>query len=57
MQGPRVAIIGVWLESNRQAPLAQESDFSSHYHLVGAAILDAARAPDPLIMGETAAFV
>lgn len=57
MLGPRVAIVGVWLESNRQAPVAQEDDFRSYYYLEGAAILDAARAPNPLIMGEAAAFV
>ena len=44
MQGPRVAIVGVWLESNRQAPVAMQHDFSSYYCLEGAAILDAARA-------------
>ena len=57
MPGPRVAIVGVWLESNRQAPVAAHHDFESYYHLEGAAILDAARAANPLIMGEAAAFV
>ena len=56
-QGPRVAIIGVWLESNRQAPVAREADFTSYYCLEGAAILEAARALNPKIMGEAAAFV
>ena len=55
--GPRVAIIGVWLESNRQAPVAKEADFTSYYSFEGAAILEAARAPNPKIMGEAAAFV
>jgi microcystin degradation protein MlrC len=54
---PRVAIIGVWLESNRQAPVARAADFTSYYCLVGPEILDAARAPNPKIMGEAAAFV
>ncbi|MEL6372423.1 MAG: M81 family metallopeptidase [Pseudomonadota bacterium] len=54
---PRVAIIGVWLESNRQAPVAQRGDFESFYLLEGDAILKAARAPNPEIMGEAAAFV
>ena len=36
---PRVAIIGVWLESNRQAPVAKEADFKSFYQLEGADIL------------------
>ncbi len=57
MPGPRVAIVGVWLESNRQAPVAAHHYFESYYHLEGAAILDAARAANPLIMGEAAAFV
>lgn len=55
--GPRVAIIGVWLESNRQAPVAKEADFTSYYCLEGADILQAARAENPKIMGEAAAFV
>jgi microcystin degradation protein MlrC len=57
MTGPRVAIIGVWLESNRQAPIATEEDFRSLYWLEGNAILDAARAAQPFILGEAAAFV
>lgn len=57
MSGPRVAIIGVWLESNRQAPVATEADFRSFYQLEGAEILEAARMPNPYLMGEAAAFV
>ncbi len=57
MQDPRVAIVGVWLESNRQAPIALQDDFKSYYWLEDAAILDEARAPNPAIMGEAAAFV
>ena len=57
MSGPRVAIIGVWLESNRQAPVAKEDDFRSLYWLEGAEILEAARAAQPYILGEAAAFV
>ena len=57
MKIPRVAIIGVWLESNRQAPVAYEADFTSFYQLEGEAILEAARAKNPFIIGEAAAFV
>ena len=57
MKSPRVAIIGVWLEGNRFAPVAKEADFKSFYQLEGEAILEAARAPNPFIMGEAAAFV
>jgi microcystin degradation protein MlrC len=57
MPQPRVAILGVWLESNRQAPVATEADFRSFYQLEGAAILEEARAGHPRILGEAAAFV
>jgi microcystin degradation protein MlrC len=57
MHAPRVAIIGVWLESNRQAPVALEADFTSYYCLEGEAILEATRAASPIVMGEAAAFV
>ena len=57
MSGPRVAILGVWLESNRQAPVATEADFRSFYLLEGAEILEAARVANPYLMGEAAAFV
>ncbi len=57
MTHPRVAIIGVWLESNRQAPVATEADFRSFYQLEGEAILDAAREPQPFLIAEAAAFV
>jgi hypothetical protein len=57
MRSPRIAIVGVWLESNRQAPVATHDDFKSYYYLEGATILDAARMPNPSIMGEAAAFV
>jgi hypothetical protein len=43
MHGPRVAIIGVWLESNRFAPVAGRKDFQGFYELEGEAILRAAR--------------
>ena len=54
---PRVAIIGVWLESNRFAPVAKEADFKSFYQLEGEEILAAARDPHPYILGEASAFV
>ena len=54
---PRVAIIGVWLESNRFAPVAKAQDFRDFYELEGDAILAAAREPSPYILGEAAAFV
>ncbi len=57
MSGPRVAIVGIWLESNRQAPVAYEADFRSFYWLEGPELLEAARAKQPYILGEGAAFV
>jgi microcystin degradation protein MlrC len=54
---PRVAIIGVWLESNRFAPVAKAQDFKDFYQLEGEAILGAAREKNPFILGEAAAFV
>ena len=53
----RVAIIGVWLESNRSAPVAHAQDFKDFYELEGEAILERAREKNPSIMGEAAAFV
>src|SRR4249920_4058504 len=57
MKVPRVAIIGVALESNRQAPPAGESDFASAYIMRGQDILEDARAKHPRIMREASAFV
>lgn len=57
MPSPRVAILGVWLESNRAAPVAREQDFRDYYWHEGEAILAAARDPNPFIIGEAAAFV
>jgi len=54
---PRVAIIGVWLESNRFAPVAREEDFKSFYQLEGDDILAEARRDHPFILGEASAFV
>ncbi len=57
MTGPRIAILGVILESNRQSPVATRADFESHYVLEGKALLTAARAPNSVIAPEAAAFV
>ncbi len=57
MNKPRVAILGVILESNRISPVAGEEDFRSFYWLEGADILTDARAEHPTIAMEAAAFV
>ena len=57
MRSPRVAIMGVILESNRQAPVAKEADFTSLYWLEGADILTAARREKSHIATEAVGFV
>lgn len=57
MNKPRVAILGVILESNRIAPVAGEDDFRSFYWLEGEDIVADARAELPTIAMEAAAFV
>ena len=55
--GPRVAILGVWLESNRQAPVAYEKDFREYFWFEGDPILDETRAGQSVVVGEAPAFV
>ena len=57
MTAPRVAILGVILESNRLSPTATAEDFASLYELQGDAVIAAARAETPVIAPEAAAFV
>jgi microcystin degradation protein MlrC len=57
MTAPRVAILGVFLESNRQAPVAVQADFEAGLILRGEAILADARATHPRLSPEAAAFV
>ena len=57
MRPPRIAILGVILESNRQSPVASRADFESHYIVEGEDLLSAARAPQTVIAPEAAAFV
>ena len=57
MTTPRVAILGVILESNRLSPTATAQDFASLYELEGEAIISAARAETPVIAPEAVAFV
>lgn len=54
---PKIAVLGVILESNRASPIATRSDFESFYVLEGAALLEAARAPRSMIAPEASAFV
>jgi microcystin degradation protein MlrC len=55
--GPRVALLGLHLESNAFAPPTTEDDFRSLCWLEGAAILAEAAKPAPAMPGEMAAFI
>ena len=57
MSRPRVAIIGVILESNRQAVPAREDDFRTLYWLEGQEIMDQARSGETALATEACAFV
>ena len=57
MSAPRIGLCGVILESNRSSPIATREEFESLYILEGAAIVDAARAPQSVIAPEMSAFV
>ncbi len=57
MAAPRIALLGVILESNRASPVATHNDFESHYICEGDALLAEARAPSSVIAPEAAAFV
>jgi microcystin degradation protein MlrC len=57
MPNPRVAILGLALESNRWSRPAGEEDFKSACWLEGDAILKEARAAAPAMPMEAAAFV
>ena len=57
MNGPRVALMGMILESNRHSPPATRADFESLTWLSGQALLDEARKPTPVLATEFAAFV
>ncbi|MCY4593099.1 MAG: M81 family metallopeptidase [Alphaproteobacteria bacterium] len=57
MNRPRIALLGIMLESNAFAPVATRDDFHRHYYREGEALLEEARAPVSAIPTEMAAFV
>jgi microcystin degradation protein MlrC len=57
MAGPRVAVLGVMLESNRFAPPATMADVESGCRLAAAAILDDARGQGQRLPAEARAFI
>ena len=54
---PRIALLGIHLESNAFAPPTTEADFRSLCHLEGAAMLAEAAKPSPAMPAEMAAFI
>jgi len=54
---PKVALLGLMLESNAFAPVATEADFRGHYYREGQAIVEEARAEVSAMPREMAAFV
>jgi len=54
---PRVALLGMILESNRFAKPAGEKDFRSLTWLEGSALMDEARSPTPALAAEFSSFV
>ena len=57
MSPPRIALLGIMLESNAFAPPATEADFRRHYYREGEALLEDARAPVSAMPREMAAFL
>ena len=57
MAGPRVALLGVMLESNRFAPPATEADLESGCRLAGGDILADARGDGQRLPAEARAFI
>ena len=54
---PKIALLGVILESNRLSPVATRADFESLYVVEGSDLLGAARQPNSAIAPEASAFV
>lgn len=57
MAGPRIALVGMILESNRFARPAEEEDFRTLTWLEGTELLAEARKSTPVLAAEFAAFV
>lgn len=57
MTGPRVALLGLSLESNRFAPTATKADFLGRYWFEGEAMMAAGRAENSPIAQEAGAFI
>ena len=57
MTAPKVALMGMILESNRHSPPASRADFESLTWASGEALLEQARGPRPALATEFAAFI
>lgn len=57
MTGPRIALLGFSIECNRFAPVTHEHDFAIRTLLRGEAIMEDARGPAPVMLGELPGFV
>ncbi len=57
MTGPRIALLGIHLESNAFAPPATEHDFKRLWYFEGAAMLEEAAKPAPDMPGEISGFL
>ena len=57
MSGPRVALLGFSIECNRFAPMATQVHFQDRTLLRGPAMVDNARTPNPMMLGEMPGFV
>ena len=55
--GPRIALLGLHLESNAFAPPTTEEDFRALCYLEGTAILAEAAKPSPAMPGEMVGFI
>jgi microcystin degradation protein MlrC len=55
--GPRIALLGIHLESNAFAPPTTEADFRALCYLEGVAILGEAAKPAPAMPAEMSAFI
>ena len=54
---PRIAILGIHLESNAFAPVTTEEDFRASCHFEGPAMLAEAAQPAPAMPGEIPGFI
>jgi microcystin degradation protein MlrC len=57
MSGPRIALLGFSIECNRFAPAASQLHFQDRTLLRGQVMVDNARTPSPMMLGEMPGFI